>query len=131
MDSREMFKQELEEMLQDDELMAYGNDDEVIYKIDDLTVYGGFEQGIRGVDHNILISDEVDWEDLIEWGTVVVPETKTYISDEQLEEFEDLGFSNLPTNSNHIVGFKEEKEAEDEIDGRQRQAYIRLGIIER
>lgn len=70
LEAREKFKEELEEMLQDDELMAFGNEDEVIYKIDDLTVYGGFELGVRGVDHHVLMTDEMSWEDLMEWGKI-------------------------------------------------------------
>lgn len=111
---RDQFKLELQELLNDDETMAYGEENEVIYKIDDITVYGGFDSGIRGVDHNVLISDDVSWEELIEWGTVVVPETQTYISDEIINEFEELGYNNLPVSSNQYVGYKNEAAVEEE-----------------
>ncbi|WP_201261893.1 hypothetical protein [Metasolibacillus fluoroglycofenilyticus] len=75
MQRREAFKQALRELLEDDEGLSAGQSHEVIYKIDDLTVYGEFYDGIRSIDHNFLRLDDVSWEELIEWGTVVVPET--------------------------------------------------------
>lgn len=94
------FKNELRELLEEDELMAHGEDNELIYQIEDIKVYGGFEEGIRGVDHNILKTDYVEWEEIFKWGTVFVPETNTYISDSVIEEFEDLGFNRQPLTEN-------------------------------
>ena len=48
----------------------------------------------------------VSWEDILNWGTIVVPETTSYISDVEVNELEEIGFDRLPLNSNHIVGFK-------------------------
>jgi len=117
---RENFKNEIKSLLADDETMAIGEPNEIIYKIDDINVYGGFEMGIRGVDHNILIDNDINWEDIIEYGTVVVPESQTYISNEPINGFEDLGYSNLPTNDNHIIkgsnqNVKEKELTKDEV----------------
>lgn len=108
MSDREQFKLEVKELIEEDEDLKFGESNEIIYKIDDINVYGGFEMGNRGADHNILVSDNASWENIIEWGTVVVPETSTYISNEPIEEFEELGYKNLPIDNNHIVGFKSE-----------------------
>jgi len=113
--AREIFKDEVRSILNDDETMAVGEPEEIIYKIDDLKVYGGFEMGVRGVDHNILIDNETSWEDIIEYGTVVVPENKTYISNKSIKEFKDLGYSNLPTNNNHIIKKGNTKNIEEEF----------------
>lgn len=94
------FKNELRELLEEDELMAQGEANELIYQIEDIKVYGGFEEGIRGVDHNILKTDYVEWEEIFNWGTVFIPETNTYISDSEIEEFEDLGFNRQPLTEN-------------------------------
>ncbi|MFW0731016.1 hypothetical protein [Enterococcus raffinosus] len=99
--SREEYIEELKELLSDDPTMAEGREKEIIYKIDDINVYGGFEMGVRGTDHHCLLFDGVSW------GTVVVPETQSYISDHLVEQFENLGFKNLPTNDNHLRGFKD------------------------
>ncbi|HHJ7970164.1 TPA: hypothetical protein ACQNF5_000759, partial [Streptococcus pyogenes] len=63
-------------------------------------------QGIRGYDHNELLLDNVTWEDILNWGTIIVPETKSYISNIHLAELDDLGYQMLPLNNNHIMGFK-------------------------
>ncbi|MGG5373454.1 hypothetical protein [Enterococcus sp. AZ196] len=115
--NREEFIRDLQDLISDDPSMASGMDEEIIYKIDDLNIYGGFDMGIRGVDHRNLLFEGVTWNDIIHWGTVVVPETRSYISDQIIEQFEDLGFENLPTNNNHLMGFKEEdvEEIDEEI----------------
>ena len=100
--SREEYIKDLQELLVDDPSMAKGRAEEVIYQIDDLTIYGGFEMGVRGTDHNSLLFEGVGWENIMNWGTVVVPETKSYISDHIVDQFENLGFKNLPTNDNHL-----------------------------
>lgn len=84
--------------------LASGVDEEIIYQIDDINVYGDFEQGYRGVDHNILKYKNITWEQILTYGVVVVPETQTYISDEPIGSFEKLGYCRVPTTDNHIVG---------------------------
>lgn len=104
MSKRDKFKQELLELREDDEALAYGEEHEIIYLIDDIVIYGGFEGGMRGIDHNILLSNDVSWEDILQWGTVVVPETESYIGDSKVSRFEKIGYERLPLNRNHIVG---------------------------
>ncbi|EPM6858975.1 hypothetical protein ACTPGW_002601 [Enterococcus faecalis] len=87
----------IKEMLLDDEYMRQGNsDEEIIFLIDDLAVYGGFDMGIRGTDHNTLLFEGVEWEDILSWGVVAIPESKTYVSDEKVRRFEQLGYKRIP-----------------------------------
>ena len=113
-------------MIEEDETMqSNGNDYELIYVIDDIEVAGGFDYGIRGVDHNTLKLDNVSWKDILTWGTVLVPETETYISDKPIQRFEDLGYEQLPLNDNHILkegAVQEGYEALSEVG----QHYVRL-----
>lgn len=104
MSKRDKFKKELLELIEDDEALATGTEEEIIYTIDGIVVYGGFDLGMRGIDHNILLFDNVSWEDILVWGTVVVPETESYIGDSTNERFERLGYKRMPLNRNHIVG---------------------------
>ena len=92
------------ELVDEDITMSEGTDEEIIYVIDGIEVYGGFEYGIRGVDHNSLLSEGVTWEQVIEWGTIVVPETRTYVSEDSQERFDLLGYERLPLGRNHIMG---------------------------
>lgn len=97
------YKAMLQDMVDEDELMKYGSEDEIIYQIDDLTIYGGFDYGIRGVDHNILLDEGVEWHDILEWGTVVVPESRSYISNTEIDRFKELGYERLPLLDNHMI----------------------------
>ena len=124
MDQKEQFKIYLQEMLNEDETMAVGLENEVIYKIDNLTVFGGFEMGIRGVDHAALLMDGVSWADIINWGTLVVPETETYISDHPIQEFENMGFQILPSNENHIISSR--KEIDKEINTEEKEQAFNI-----
>lgn len=103
MSRKEEFINDILEMIEFEDGMQNGEPDEIIYIIDDIIIYGDFYDGIRNADHNVLLFDGITWEDVIGWGTVVVPETKTYISDAIIENLENIGFSNLPTNNNHII----------------------------
>ena len=104
---KNLIKNNLKELLNDDETMSKGlSDNELIYIIDDIDVYGGFDCGCRSHDHNCLIDDSITWEDLLLNGTVIVPETQSYISDDNIERLDVLGYERLPLNNNHIVGFK-------------------------
>lgn len=105
--SRDEYIEQLQEVLSDDPLMASGHSDEIIYQIDDLTVYGGFEMGKRGADHGNLLVEGMSRRDLLIWGTVVVPETRTYISDKKIDQFEELGFQRMSLDNNHLVNDKE------------------------
>ena len=102
--TREEFKLNLLEMLEEDETMANGTDKELIYIIDDIQVYGGFTYGMRSIDHNCLKFDDISWQEIMVWGTLIVPETKVYISDKIQFFFEQLGFTRLSKNANQFTG---------------------------
>lgn len=103
MSRREEFIEDLKEMIEYEDGMSMGDIDEIIYIIDDLIIYGDFYSGSRSADHAVLLFDDMTWEDLINWGTVVVPENKTYISNQINIELNSNGFSNLPIDDNHII----------------------------
>ena len=102
--NRETYKHKLRELLRDDESLRVGYPGQEIYQIDEITVYGGFEMGLRSVDHQILLEPEVTWDNLMTWGTVISPESQTYISDSEVPEFEAMDYQRLPLNRNHITG---------------------------
>ena len=46
-----------------------------------------------------------------------MPETETYISNDPIEKYEDLGYSNLPDHSNHLMGNNQRhQEIDEEIE---------------
>lgn len=98
------FRCKLQELVDELPYLLNGEDTDCIYTIDDLSIYGDFEEGYRGVDHNILKFNDVTWEEILTYGVLIVPETKTYISDKPLALYDDLGYNQLPTTKNHIVG---------------------------
>ena len=103
---RDQLIKNIKELLNDDETLARGSATDIIYMIDDIKVFGGFDYGCRTVDHNILLDDGITWEDILNYGTVVVPETMSYISDDSNDAFDRLGYKRLDLNNNHILGFK-------------------------
>jgi len=109
--NREAYKKELLDLLEEDETARFGNPEEAIYEIDGIVIYGGFTEVSsnefgRTIDHNNLMYEgEVTWEQIIDWGIVIIPETKTYISDQEIEKYKKLGFSNIPVRGNHLVGY--------------------------
>lgn len=103
--NKEEYKDLLIDMLKDMPDLLSGYDEEIIYKLDELNVYGAFDYGSRGVDHNILLFNGVEWEDILEWGTLAVPETSTYISEDPVELFDALGYDRQPLYDNHIAGY--------------------------
>lgn len=68
-------------------------------------VWGEFDCGIRGLDHNALVSEDINITDLMENGVLVVPENMTYISNEKLSIFENIAFDRLPLENNYFVGY--------------------------
>lgn len=103
--NKQQYKELLIDMLKDTPEMLTGYTEEIIYTIDGLNVYGAFEYGSRTVDHNILLFDGVEWNDVLEYGCLAVPETATYISEDNVEMFEALGYERLPLDNNHINGY--------------------------
>ena len=98
---KEMIKNEILEYFS-----TTNNISEAIYIIDNIYIDGEFDYGCRGLDHNALLGDGYGWDDILEFGVVIVPETQTYISDTSVIDLDDLGYERLPLNDNHVVGFK-------------------------
>ena len=104
--NKQQYKELLIDMLKDTPELLSGYAQEIIYHIDGLNVYGAFYDGDRTVDHNILLFDGVEWNDILEYGCLAVPETEAYISENPVEMFEALGYERLPLDNNHINGYK-------------------------
>ena len=104
--NKEKYKELLIDMLKDTPELLSGYDEEIIYTIDGLNIYGAFYDGDRTVDHNILLFDGVEWNDILEYGCLAVPETEAYISQYPVKMFDDIGYERLPLNNNHIMGYK-------------------------
>lgn len=81
------------------------NIQEAIYIIDGVYISGEFYRGSRGLDHNALMGDGYGWVEILSHGIVIVPETLSYISDTPFNDLDELGYSRLPLNDNHIMGF--------------------------
>ena len=91
------YKKALIELLKENEDLKDGNSlNEAIYIIDNIVIYGGFEYGSRGYDHNILLFNGVSWDDIVSWGVLIVPETQYYFSDAKINKLSKLGYDNLP-----------------------------------
>lgn len=103
--NKEEYIFKLKELLMEDDDLKYGSPNEIIYMIDGLKLYGGFDYGNRSIDHNILKFDDISWEQILNWGTLVVPETKSYISEDPVALFENMHYSRLPKDENHIAGY--------------------------
>ncbi|GMG66734.1 hypothetical protein [Tetragenococcus halophilus] len=114
--NKEEYKNEIRELIESDDELAYGSDEQVIYEIDGLKVYGGFYDGIRGVDHNILLDNEVKWKDILQWGTLVVPEFQAYIGDASIPKYEKMGYRRADMKNNHIMGQKQKKQMDHGLE---------------
>ena len=96
----------LDDLLSDGSLTLTSDPEEAIYYHEAIGfIWGEFDCGIRGLDHNGLVSEEITITDLMENGILIVPESMVYISNEQNQIFENIGFGRLPLESNHIVGY--------------------------
>ena len=104
--SRDEYLQYVSDMVEEDTDLQGDDLSQAIYMIDEIIVYGGFCGSTRGVDHNILLLDGITWDNLLEWGIVIVPEIGTYISNYSIRELEQLDYIRLPLDDNHIAGYK-------------------------
>lgn len=102
--NKSQFKAKLQELVEELPYLAEGDVTESIYHIDDLIIYGDFQDGYRGVDHNVLKFDDITWEQILTYGVLIVPEYKHYISDTVIQLFDELGYKRVPATENHIVG---------------------------
>lgn len=110
------YKQYLTELIKEMPELGEGSNEECLYQIDDLCVYGAFQHGYRNIDHTILLTENINWDLVLSYGTLIVPETETYISDTPIATLNELGFVQLPLNSNHIVGFRTLEHLEQGVD---------------
>ena len=113
--NKQAYIDELKTYLKDGEFSETDDLNETIYIIDNLKISGDFDMGVRGLDHNSLIFDNQKWEDILTWGTVVVPETQSFISDKPIQELETHGFHSVPLNDNHIIKTEEVIEQENKV----------------
>lgn len=96
----------LNDLLSDGSITLTSEPEESIYYHEAIGfIWGEFDCGVRGLDHNGLVSEDISITDLMKNGVLVVPEKMVYISDEQLSIFEDIAFDRLPLESNHFVGY--------------------------
>lgn len=68
---------------------------EAIYEIDGILVSGEFDMGIRGLDHNALIDENITWDDLQQHGMIIVPETQSVFGNVNYEIVSELGYEIL------------------------------------
>lgn len=77
------YREYLHELLQTGEIELTDNFKEAIFMIDDLMISGDFCDGIRGLDHNVLLDETFKTlEQISYYGIVLVPETETFFSNE-------------------------------------------------
>lgn len=99
----------LKQALSDGDLSITLELNEAVFWHDEIGfISGEFDCGLRGMDHNGLVVDRTyNIIDVMKTGVLLVPEQKTYISDDVILEFEDQGYTRLPFNDNHVAGYKE------------------------
>lgn len=99
----------LNEAIEESELSLTDNIHEAVFWHDEIGfISGEFDCGLRGMDHNGLVVDSTyNIIDVMKSGILLVPEQKTYISDDVILEFDDQGYTRLPFNDNHVAGYKE------------------------
>lgn len=89
----------IKELLADGELTTTDDVWQAIAMLEDGTLIDGeFCDGIRGVDHNVLMPTLEGSEQLVKEITLIVPETGVDISDEVIERLEDEGLQQMPLN---------------------------------
>lgn len=107
--NKDEYKKELLALISEEAYVLTDNIEQAVYIIDDIKIDGweGFysPHTPRSLDHSTFLFDNVSWEDILSFGIVVVPEAKTYICDNDNIELNNLGYSRLDLNNNHIVGF--------------------------
>ena len=88
----------INKMIEDEEIQTTENVLEAIFYSEQTGyIFGDFDCGIRGLDHNVLISkdDGIEWQDVVAAGIIIVPETKTYISKIDHEDLEEVGYKRV------------------------------------
>lgn len=94
----------LQEGLQEGSYQLTDDPTQAIYYHDEIgLIFGDFDCGLRGLDHNTLITGDLQFTDLMDYGVLLVPESNVYISNENIEMFENEGIERLPLDDNHFV----------------------------
>lgn len=79
---------------------------EAIYIVGKTMISGEFEYGCRGIDHKELLFDGITWEELLHYGTILVPETCSAIGKKHYNTCKRNGYKCLPVKKgNHIMGY--------------------------
>lgn len=102
-----MKKQDLlREIKEDKFLKRTDNFYEAIYIIGDYMVSGNLDYGLRTVDHGDLLHGDCTWEELLHYGTILVPEHRKAIGRKHEKLCRMYGYEMLPVHSkNHIMGW--------------------------
>lgn len=89
----------IEQLIEDGELTTTDDVWRAIAMLEGGTLIDGeFCDGIRGIDHNVLMPTLEGSEQLVKEITLIVPETGVYISDEVIERLENEGLQQMPLN---------------------------------
>lgn len=82
-DEKQRYLKYLNMLFQSGEIELTDKFNEAIYIIDDVMISGDFCDGIRGVDHNVLLDETFKTlEQISYYGIILVPETETFFSSE-------------------------------------------------
>lgn len=96
----------LREIKEDEFLKRTDNFYEAVYIIDDYMVSGNFDCWFRTVDHRDLLHGDCIWEELLHYGTILVPECRTAIGTKHRSICRMYGYKMLPVHHrNHIMGW--------------------------
>ena len=102
-----MTKDELFQAIKEDENLSFTKDFlEAIYVIKGCYVSGNFDRYGRTVDHADLLQGDCTWEELLHYGTILVPEEQTAIGTKCKETCKRYGYKMMPVHkNNHIMGW--------------------------
>ena len=101
----ELIVKTLKEAIKNKELFLTKIISEAIYYHSEVgLIDGDFDCGSRGLDHNTLLYNGITFSDLMSNGVLLVPELNVYISNEEIDIFNEL--ERLPLDDNHFVGYK-------------------------
>ena len=97
-------KENLFQLIKEDEELTFtDNFNEAIYIINGKFVSGNFYGSIRTVDHKELLKDGYSWKNIVDFGTILSPETKTAIGDKDKELCLANGYEILPLYINNAI----------------------------
>ena len=102
-----MTKDDLFQAIKEDENLCFTKDFlEAIYVIKGCYVSGNFQPYGRTVDHAELLQGDCTWEELLHYGTILVPENQTAIGTKCKRTCQMFGYKMLAVHKgNHIMGY--------------------------